>query len=91
MVPYVTVGVGAISQAFKITDTNTSETVKFKRRTNFAYRAGVGIGYEITPGVTLDVGYRYTGSTAKMKDDASGYKASIKGDHSVLAGFRFGF
>jgi opacity protein-like surface antigen len=27
--------------------------------TNFAWNVGLGVGYQITPNVALDVGYRY--------------------------------
>lgn len=89
IVPYVTVGAGAVSKVYKYTSSTTS--LKSKRTTEFAYQAGLGLGYEVSSGVILDAGYRYTGSAGKMKVKGSDAKATVKGTHSFLAGARFSF
>jgi opacity protein-like surface antigen len=71
--------------------------------TDFAWGAGAGLGYAITPNIVLDVGYKYLdlgelrtgtgavtfgGASTGLSTDAA--KADLK-VHTVTLGVRFGF
>ena len=89
VVPYVTAGIGATSRDSKLSGANTA---KYKRKTGFAYQAGLGMGYEVASGIMLDAGYRYTGTSLKLKDKTGNFKKlTLKGTHSFLAGVRVSF
>ncbi|WP_236870441.1 outer membrane beta-barrel protein [Candidatus Bandiella numerosa] len=53
-----------------------SETIKSKNLTSFAYQVGVGVGYEVVKDITLDVGYKMSGTTGNYKFKASDYAAN---------------
>ena len=60
--------------------------------TVFAYQAGAGVAYEVSSKVTMDVGYRYFGTTdAKFNDNASGVVTMKYDSHNILAGLRYRF
>jgi OOP family OmpA-OmpF porin len=75
-------------------------TLSGSTRTNFAWGVGAGLGYAITPNLTLDVGYKYldlgemrTGSTVSIAGVSTGVtpaKADLQA-HTVMVGLRFGF
>jgi opacity protein-like surface antigen len=62
----------------------------------FAYQLGAGIGFGITPNITVDVGYRFK-AINNLELDAtapSGTGFDVDADyksHNVLLGLRFGF
>ncbi|WHA04318.1 outer membrane beta-barrel protein [Candidatus Bandiella numerosa] len=87
LTPYVMAGVGvnrgsleakvsgyeqATGDALKA----ASETIKSKNLTSFAYQVGVGVGYEVVKDITLDVGYKMSGTTGNYKFKASDYAAA---------------
>jgi opacity protein-like surface antigen len=86
--PYVMAGVGVnrgsleakVSGYEAVTDGSTlkaaSETIKSKNLTSFAYQVGVGVGYEVVKDITLDVGYKMSGTTGNYKFKASDYSAA---------------
>ncbi|ASQ91231.1 hypothetical protein CHL67_10190 [Prosthecochloris sp. GSB1] len=79
--PYVMAGVGLANVDFKFEDDSDDDTV-------FAYQLGAGIGFEASPNVTLDLGYRYFAtSDVEPEDDVEVSIAS----HNVMAGVRVGF
>ena len=53
-----------------------SETIKSKNLTSFAYQVGVGVGYEVVKDITLDVGYKMSGTTGNYKFKAAEYAAA---------------
>ena len=55
--------------------------------TVFAWQLGVGVGYELTKAMSLDVGYRYLGSS----DFEYGSTNIELGSHNVTAGVRYTF
>jgi len=79
--PYVMAGVGLANVDIKFEDESEDDTV-------FAYQLGAGIGFEASPNVTLDLGYRYFAtSDVEPEDDVEVSIAS----HNVMAGVRVGF
>lgn len=79
--PYVMAGAGLANVDFKFEDESDDDTV-------FAYQLGAGIGFEASPNVTLDLGYRYFAtSDVEPEDDVEVSIAS----HNVMAGVRVGF
>ena len=44
-----------------------SETIKSKNNTSFAYQVGVGVGYEMSKDIFLDVGYKMSGTSGSYK------------------------
>ena len=91
--PYVGAGIGfALIDVEKASATNSayfidddflySESVAAgsKSHTNFAWNIGAGIGWDITPEITLDLGYRYMmlGEAKSKWRDASG-----RGDYFI--------
>ena len=60
--------------------------------TVFAYQVGAGVAYDVSSKVTMDVGYRYFGtSDAKFNDNASGIVTMKYDSHNILAGLRYKF
>jgi opacity protein-like surface antigen len=82
--PYILGGVG-FATAF-ISDFVGSSTGK-ANNTKFAYELGAGIGYEIKRNVTLDVNYRYLGTS---DFDFKGNKFSYSANN-VLFGIRYSY
>ena len=75
-----------------------SETIKSKNNTSFAYQVGVGVGYEMSKDIFLDVGYKMSGTSGSYKfkkadlATTSGSKfGSPKLQHTLTAGVRFAF
>ncbi|HVA13878.1 MAG TPA: outer membrane beta-barrel protein, partial [Stellaceae bacterium] len=64
-------------------------------RTNFAWGAGAGVGYALTPNLTLDVGYKYLDLGDMNTGSAmAGVATPLKADlhvHTVMVGVRFAF
>lgn len=93
IIPYVTVGLGAIHAKGKVIGSPSNGAVisKVKNKTAFAYQAGIGVGYEISPKVLVDLGYRFTGNTLKKSKNAAA--VSVKPDYAnaVLVGARISF
>jgi len=80
--PYIMAGLGVANLKIKLSDLDADED-----DTVFAYQAGVGCGFPLSQTVTLDLGYRYMGtSDADFGDSEATY-----GSHNVLAGLRFNF
>jgi outer membrane protein OmpA-like peptidoglycan-associated protein len=75
-------------------------TLSGSTRTNFAWGVGAGLGYALTPNLTLDLGYKYldlgemrTGSTVSTGAVSIGVtpaKADLQA-HTVMLGVRFAF
>ncbi|BCR04011.1 outer membrane channel protein [Desulfuromonas versatilis] len=60
--------------------------------TVFAYQLGAGVGVDITPQFTLDLGYRYFATGDPRIEDEDGAKFKTEYDsHNLMAGFRVAF
>ena len=79
-------------------------TLKSKNLTSFNYQVGVGVGYEMSKDIHLDLGYKLSGMTGKYKTadikDSNGKVVKKGGDkmantcksiHTISAGVRFAF
>lgn len=87
IVPYVTIGGGVTSLKAKLTGATTP--AKYKGKLAFAYQAGLGAAYEVTSGVFLDAGYRFTGNSFKKSTGTLALKPQPS--HSFLIGARVNF
>ncbi len=76
--PYVGAGLGFSS--IHLTD--------FGSKVVFAYQAGAGIEIELNRALSVDLGYRYFGTTKASKYNVTGYDNS---SHNLIAGLRFNF
>ena len=86
--PYVGAGIGLSRINAKIEDVKASDT-------SFAWQAGLGVAYNITDNLALDLGYRYMNygkANGKWSDDeeAGKVKARLK-TNEVLFGLRYTF
>lgn len=96
--PYLTAGAGVSrNKTGTLTRSPTALTIPGKTTTEFAWQAGAGVGYALSPNWSLDLGYRYvdagqfkTGDTAS--DGTSGN--TVNGDlrsHVAMLGIRYSF
>ena len=82
--PYVGGGVGFASiDVIGLTDINTARSgvafAKDNSETNFAWAAYAGLSYKVTPGLTIDLSYRYT----DIGDASSGVRTSYDGFYTA--------
>jgi opacity protein-like surface antigen len=95
---------GGIGLAYLMTSEGTLPAFSNERLlkrdgdTVFAYQAAVGLAYDITPKVTLDLGYRYFGTTeGTFETDGSvnavnGPEAKMDfSSHNFIIGARYNF
>lgn len=82
--PYLSAGLGAAHHKGTLTvlGESTSET-----DITFAYQAGAGVSYDLTPQTALFGGYRYLGSSDPDFDTTKAEYAA----HEIRAGLRFTF
>lgn len=80
--PYIMAGLGVANLKVKSSDLDADED-----DTVFAYQAGLGCGFPLSQAVTLDLGYRYMGTSDANFDGTD----VTYGSHNVLAGLRFNF
>jgi len=86
--PYIGGGIGIASiYVGEGTDSNGTSIWNEDDDTVFAYQGGAGVGFNVSNNVTIDLGYRYFG-TSEMKFDL--LKAEFA-SHNVVAGARFKF
>jgi OmpA-OmpF porin, OOP family len=96
--PYLTAGAGmSRNRTGTLTRSPTPLTIPGKTTTEFAWQAGAGVGYSLSPNWSLDFGYRYvdagefrSGETAS--DGSTGN--TVRGDlrsHVALLGVRYSF
>ena len=84
-------GMGGVGMSYNKVD-NTSLT-KGDDKMEFAWTAGGGVGYRLTPCWDLDLGYRYVDlgeGRSKFKDGSGRIKKDIK-SHDVLLSARYYF
>lgn len=78
--PYLMGGIGMANITVEDNTDDLDDTV-------FAYQAGLGLGFVLNDKVTLDLGYRYMGTSDPTYEGITVTYAS----HNVLAGLRFNF
>jgi opacity protein-like surface antigen len=71
---------------------NQSFSTKSKTLNSFGYQVGLGVGYEMSKDIVLDVGYKLSGTTGtyKAKDSTTLVKPA-RVAHNFTAGVRFAF
>jgi opacity protein-like surface antigen len=89
--PYLGVGIGvARMEAADLKEagfplSNSSANV-------FAYQAGTGVDFALTKRLSLDLGYRFFGSTKPKFTDVNGHKFGMEYfSHNAILGLRIGF
>lgn len=96
--PYLTAGAGVSrNKTGSVTRGPTALTIDGDTTTEFAWQAGLGVGYALAPNWTLDVGYRYLDAGAFKSGDRASDGTSgnaISGDlrsHVAMLGVRYSF
>jgi opacity protein-like surface antigen len=90
LAPYVGVGVGAarMEASLKV----TGQPLASGTATVFAYQLGAGVDISMTRSLSLDIGYRFFGTTSPRFTEADGQK--LRTDYlsnSLMLGLRYGF
>jgi len=89
--PYVGAGIGAVRIAASDL-TVTGQPLSDDSALAFAYQVGVGIDYALTESLSLDLGYRFLGSTRPTFNETSGPAFRMDYyNHSAVLGLRVGF
>jgi OOP family OmpA-OmpF porin len=89
--PYLLLGIGAAridASALKV----SGQPLSTDTTTVFAYQLGTGVDYALTDALSLDLGYRFFGTTPPRFTEPGGQR--FKTDyfsHSVVLGLRLGF
>jgi len=87
--PYVTAGAGIATIGLESTSdfggvVDVDETV-------FAYQLGAGLGFELSPGVMMDIRYRYfAAADPEFKVDGDKWDVDVD-SHNLMLGMRVGF
>ncbi len=93
IVPYLGGGIGL--SILGTTDGILNNTIRTMHRSDdavFAYQVAVGAGYPVTKKLTLDLGYRYFGTTeATLNTSVNTTDKLSFASHNVLAGLRYNF
>ncbi len=91
--PYLGGGIGlAVLMTSDGTVNGTGRTIDRSNDTVFAYQAGGGVAYDITKNVTLDLGYRYFGTTEGTLKTSVGTTEKVDfSNHNVILGVRYNF
>ena len=90
--PYIGAGIGLAQVKSRLAFLNT-DSVTDQKKNNFAYQLMAGVGYDLNPHWTLDMGYRYVDNGDTTWDIAGG-AAKVKFDskeHQMSAGIRYNF
>lgn len=89
--PYLLIGIGAARMdASGLTVSGTP--LSTDTATVFAYQVGGGVDYALTEAVSLDLGYRFFGTTPPRFTEPNWQKFDTQYfSHSVVLGFRLGF
>ena len=93
-VPYLGIGLGGARVSAKGTEPTSGAFVDDSDMV-FAYQLAAGIGYAVSKGITIDLGYKYF-ATAKPEFDFTadfgGGKAEAEyASHNIFLGLRYGF
>lgn len=90
-VPYLGAGAGGARVAVKATD--STGTVIDDSALVFAYQFAAGVGFVVSPQLTIDLGYKYF-ALADPSFDVSGGGGSVDGEyksHNIFLGARYNF
>ena len=89
--PYLGVGIGAAR--IKATDLQVSgQPLSSDSATVFAYQLGLGCEYRLTDSLTVDLGYRYFGSSSPRLSEENGQSFTMDyATHSMVLGLKIGF
>lgn len=85
--PYIGGGIGIATVYVDDASVNGTTVWNNDDDTVFAYQVGAGVGFNVSSRVTLDLGYRYFGTSDVKFEMAKAEFAS----HNVLGGVRFKF
>jgi len=88
--PYVGAGVGLARVKNRLYFLDDDYLTK-KRETNIAYQLMAGIGYNVTPNWTLDVGYRWVDNGHTGWNSAAGKADFDATEHQLTMGVRYTF
>lgn len=92
-VPYVGFGLGMNFTSGSIKNANGTRD-SFAMDASLAWSLGLGVAYEMSPQIVADLGYRYTGTSAKGFEDSYSNGSSLKlrmSMHQILLGIRYMF
>jgi opacity protein-like surface antigen len=84
--PYIGGGIG-----LAYLETDDSIFYRESGSTVFAYQLGAGLAYDITPRVTMDLGYRYYGTTTAEFEFTGGSEKMSLNTHNFIIGARYNF
>lgn len=89
--PYILLGIGA-GRADASGLQVVGQPLSDDTATVFAYQMGVGVDYSLSDSVSLDLGYRFLGTTRPKFTEPSGHKFDIDYmSHGIVLGLRLGF
>lgn len=84
---FLTAGLGGATASISSISYQGTTLIRSKADTQLAYQGGVGAGYELSKNLTLDLAYKYMGTT---NFKFSGVTAEY-GSHNLLLGARYTF
>jgi opacity protein-like surface antigen len=90
--PYAGIGLGAARMEASNLKVGGQPMASGTSPLVFAGQLGVGMDYSLTDQLTLDLGYRFFGSTKPKFTDVNGHKFDMDYySHNVIFGLRYGF
>jgi opacity protein-like surface antigen len=88
--PFVMLGVGGSRQNFDLTSIGGTAVAFDESDTVFAYQAGVGIAYNISPSTAVNISYRFFGTADPTFDDGVDTFENEYKSHDFWVGVTFG-
>lgn len=90
-VPFAMAGIGGARLNIDITSLAGAAVTYDESDTVFAYQVGAGIGYKISPTTTVNLSYRFFGTTDPTFDDGVDKIESEYQSHNILVGITVWF
>ena len=90
-VPFLGGGVGMSLMNMEITSSNGTPSSYDESDTVFAYQVGAGLGYKVSPKITISLSYRVFGTSEVEFVDPTDTDTYDYRNHSVLLGVRHNF
>lgn len=90
-VPFAMAGIGGARISLDVQSVGGIAVTYDESDTVFAYQAGAGIGYKVTPATTLNLSYRFFGTTDPTFDDGVDKVESEYQSHNIWVGFTHRF
>lgn len=84
---FLTAGAGVAIASISSISYQGATLVNSASDTQFAYQGGLGVGYELSKNITVDVAYKYMGTTTLKFE---GVEADY-GSHNIILGARYSF